>query len=133
MKNFLFIIFVFLCISAYSQETSFNKEDIAGRWVEDKNMLDSLDYPYTYIFRENMVFHLGEAHEGVILFNIAGKYTVKGDLIDVVYFDFVQGSAQSRKARHIQFKIQSIENDKMILRAKDYDYEYDIILKKQKY
>lgn len=133
MKKVLFTIFISFCVSAYSQDRSFNKEDIIGRWMEEKTEDDSLNYPYTYIFRENMVFHLGEAYDGMILFNITGKYTVKENLINVIYFDFVQGNTQSRKARHIQFKIQSMDNDKMTLRAKDHDYEYDIMLKKQKY
>jgi len=136
MKKIIAVIFLFCNLSVFSQDKlSINKEDIVGRWVEDIDVVsDSIEkYPYTYIFRDNMVFHLGEANEGVILFNITGKYTLEGDLISIVYYDFIHGRAENRKANYVTYRILSLDNDKMTLLAKDQEYEYKVFLKKQNF
>ncbi|NDV94228.1 hypothetical protein D0T84_04750 [Dysgonomonas sp. 521] len=125
-----------LCLSVFSQDTPLAIEKITGRWVEVKETDNTEtytepEYPYTYIFRENNVFHLGEASDGVILFNITGKYTLLEDTINVIYFDLLHSKTGDRKARQISFKVLSLNNNIMRLLVNDYDYSYPLILKKQ--
>lgn len=131
MKKLLTIV-LFLCnLSMYAQQDTINKEDIFGRWIEDTQLRpDSATPHYTYIFRENMIFHLGEAFDGVIIFNITGKYTYENNSISVVYFDLINGNPKDRKAYYISFDVLSLENNKMTLLAKDSGYNYKIYLKK---
>lgn len=137
MKKTLLLILFSCCFGLIYPQTpsKIKKEDIIGRWIEIKDTNSSVNnidikHPYTYIFRDNMIFHLGEAFEGVILFNTTGRYSIEGDSINVVYYDLILGNTKSRQARHILFKIQSLNKDEMILLAQDYDYERKIILKK---
>lgn len=132
MKKVFLAILLFCSLSLHSQNLTISKEDIVGRWIEERDTDNESENAYTYIFRDNMVFHLGEAYEGVILFNIAGKYAIQGDTISVIFYDFVHGSANNRKARHISFKVLSIDKDKMSVLAKDEEYEYKLFLKRQK-
>ncbi|MDR0825127.1 MAG: hypothetical protein LBN74_08545 [Prevotella sp.] len=125
---FLFLIFCCFAQSVFSQDT-LSKEDITGRWVEVKETDNK--YPYTYIFRDNNIFHLGEASEGIILFNVAGKYSIQGDSINVVYYDFLEGSARNRIARQVSFKVISIDNGVMTTLVTDYGYSYKLVLRKQ--
>lgn len=127
-----------LSITAQSQDTplSITVNDISGRWTEVKENKESTDSDttgsFTYIFRDNMVFHCGEAFEGVILFNVAGKYSIEKDLIKVVYFDFSQSNTESsKKTKLITFKILALKDNQMTALVKDYGYEYKIILKRE--
>lgn len=137
MKKLLTIILLLCSLSLYSQHRIINKEDIIGRWVEDADLESDSNHieahPYTYIFRENMIFHLGEIYDGVIIFNIAGKYTLDHNIISVIYYDLINGNAKTRKAHHISYEIVSLKNERMILLAKDNDndYDYKISLKRQ--
>lgn len=133
------LLFLFSCafLNMFSQSVSFSKEDITGRWTEVKEgdipkQYTEKEYPYIYIFKDDNVFHLGEASDGVILFNITGKYTIESNTINVIYFDFLRSNAQSRKAKSISFKVISINDDIMTLLATDYDYSYSVILRRQK-
>lgn len=135
-KVILLWLFSNLCLNIFSQNTSPTIEKISGRWVEVKEtdkpgIYTEPEYPYIYIFRENNIFHLGEASDGVILFNITGKYTLQEDTINVLYFDLLYSNADNRKARQISFKLLSINNNIMKLLVNDYDYSYPLILKKQ--
>jgi len=139
MKKYLTIII--LLISSFplvmkSQDTvSLIKEDIVGRWIETKriegdNIKEITEYHDTYIFRDNMIFHKGEASEGVILFNITGKYTVEEDSIIIFYRDYIKKNASSEDAKKLVFKILSLEGDEMLVSVQDYDYEYKMVLKR---
>jgi hypothetical protein len=127
-QAFLFFIFCCFIQSVFSQN-ALSKEDITGRWVEAKETDNK--YPYTYIFRDNNIFHLGEASEGVIMFNVTGKYRIQGDSINVIYYDFLEGSARNRIARQVSFKVISIDNGLMTVLVTDYDYSYMLVLRKQ--
>lgn len=78
-----------------------------------------------------MVFHKGEAAEGVIVFNITGKYDVEGDSITVYYNNYLLNKANRVKPKKIQFKVLSITEKEMLVLVKDYDYEYKMLLNKQ--
>lgn len=130
MKKFLTII-LFLCnLSLYSQNRIINKEDIIGRWIEESDSTQTEINTYTYIFRENMTFHLGEVHDGIIIFGIAGRYMIDSNVISVLYYDLINGNSKARKAHHISYEIISLENERMILLAKDNDYDYRISLRR---
>ena len=135
MKKAIALLFLcFLFQGIFSQNIPLNKEDVIGRWVEVKevnNQIEDIEFPYTYIFRDNDTFHMGEASDGVILFNIAGKYTIKEDTIKVIYLDLLEGSTHNKRAKQISFKVLSINNNLMRALATDYDYSYELILKKQ--
>ena len=129
-KKFLGIIFLLFNLSLYSQNQIINKEDIVGRWVEVSDSTQTETNTYTYIFRENMIFHLGEVHDGIIIFGIAGRYTINENVISVVYYDMMDGNANTRTAHRISYEIVSLDNDNMILLSKDNDYDYKISLKR---
>lgn len=130
MKRFIHILFLLCSLSLYSQNRIINKEDIVGRWTEVSDSTQTETNTYTYIFRENMIFHLGEVHEGIIIFGITGKYTVNNNVVSVVYFDMLDGNAKDRTAHRISYEIISFDNDRMVLLAKDNDYDYKISLKR---
>ncbi len=128
------IFFIWFTQAIKSQEVS-NTKDIIGRWVEVKRIEgDSTklveEYPDTYIFRDNMIFHKGEAAEGVILFNITGKYSIEDNNIVIFYNDYIQRGVANQKAKKIVFEILSITQDEMQVMVHDYDYEYKMILKR---
>ena len=115
---------------------SLKLEDIAGRWVEyqrieGETVYQAGEFPDTYIFRETMIFHKGEAAEGVILFNIAGRYTLNADSITIYYQDYLQKNASKMKPKILVFKVLEQKEDEMTVLAIDYNYEYKMVLKKQ--
>ena len=142
MRKYLLVIALFLSFTQLikSQDSlfvqSFRKENIVGRWVEaerteGEKTKPAGEFPDTYIFRDNMVFHKGEAAEGVIVFNITGKYEMEGDFITVYYNNYLLNKANRLKPKKIQFKILSVSDDEMYVMVKDYDYEYTMLLNKQ--
>lgn len=142
MRKYLLVIVLFLSFTQLikSQDSlfvqSFQKENIVGRWVEaerteGEKTKPAGEFPDTYIFRDNMVFHKGEAAEGVIVFNITGKYEMEGDLITIYYNNYLLNKANRLKPKKIQFKILSVSDDEMHVMVKDYDYEYTMLLNKQ--
>lgn len=138
MKKYILLIIVGLSFvqTTKSQHSFFlEKEDIVGRWVESKRVEgDSVkvisEYADTYIFKDNGLFHKGEAAEGVIVFNITGKYTVDGNSVEVLYKDYIQRRATAQPAKKITFKVLSCAKDEMTVLVQDYDFEYKMILKK---
>lgn len=130
MKKFLTIILLLCNLSLYSQNRIVNKEDIVGRWIAESDSTQTEKNAYTYIFRENMTFHLGEVHDGVIIFGIAGRYAIDNGVISVVYYDLINGNSKTRKAQLISYKIISLEKERMILLARENDYDYRISLKR---
>lgn len=114
---------------------SFSKEDIVGRWMEAKRIEGDTvrmiaEHPDTYIFRDNMVFHKGEAADGIIVFNITGRYTIEGNLIEVQYRDYLKKDAGKQEIKKLIFEIKSLNKNKteMLILIRDYDYEYEIVL-----
>lgn len=133
-KSIVFFFFCLLFQNIFSQEILLDRENIIGRWIEVKeinNKIENTEYPDTYIFRDNGTFHLGEASNGVILFNIAGKYTIEEDTIKIIYFDLIQNPSHNEKAKQMLLKATSINNDLIKILVTDYDYSYQLILKKQ--
>lgn len=120
-------------------QTKFTPEkDIVGRWIEIKRIVgDSIqnftEHQDTYVFRSNQIFHKGEAAEGVIIFNITGKYSVKGDTISIIYKDYLNRMSSRQKAKETTFKVLSYDKvtNELLVEAKDYDFEYQMLLKKQ--
>lgn len=137
-KNIGIIILLALLFppAARSQDNRpLTKDDIEGRWTEYKRIEGDVErqigeYADTYIFRENMVFHKGEASEGIILFNIAGRYTIEGDSIVISYRDYIEKNASKQEAKKLILKVLSRSGDEMLVQVADYDYEYKMILKK---
>lgn len=141
MMKFLTIILVFLCsfpIYVKSQDSIPSlKESIVGRWMESKriegeSVKDIGEHPDTYVFRDNMIFHKGESAEGVILFNITGQYTVEDNSIVVLYKDYLKKNATAEKSKKLVFNILSMNEDRneMLVSVQDYDYEYQMLLRK---
>ncbi|MFV0419259.1 MAG: hypothetical protein ACK5KT_11085 [Dysgonomonas sp.] len=141
MNKYKIIIFLFFCsfsLFIKSQDKiSVQQEDISGRWMENKhiegdNVIEIAEHPDTYIFRDNMVFHKGEAAEGVIIFNITGRYTLEGNLITIYYKDYLKKNASAEKAKKLVFEVLSLNEDKteMSVLVHDYDYEYKMELRK---
>lgn len=128
-------LFLFLSQLVVSQEPSvITKNDIVGRWIEFQRIQgDSVQLisqnPDTYIFRDNMIFHKGSAAEGIIIFNITGKYTIEGDSIIVSYRDYMRRRATAQKSKELIFKVLSKSSNEMEVIVHDYDYEYKMILK----
>lgn len=133
-KNIVLFFFCLIFQNIFSQDILLNREDIIGRWIEVKevnNKIESTEYPDTYIFRDNQTFHLGEASNGVILFNIAGKYSIEEDTVKIIYFDLTQSPSHNEKAKQMLLKVASINNDLIKVLVTDYDYSYPLILKRQ--
>ena len=142
MRKYLLIIVLFLGFTQLmkSQDSlsvqSFGKENVVGRWIEverteGEKTKAAGEFPDTYIFRDNMVFHKGEAAEGVIVFNITGKYEMEGDFITIYYNNYLLNRANRMKPKKILFKVLSVSDDEMHIVVKDYDYEYKMLLNRQ--
>lgn len=136
-KIILFVLALFsISLTMKPQDiASLKKEDIEGRWVETERIIyDSIhkinEFQDTYIFKDNMLFHKGEAKEGLILFNVVGRYTVGGDSVVIIYKDFAHPKANSQKFKKLTFKVLSFNKNEMLVSAKDYDFEYKMRLKK---
>lgn len=96
-KVLLFCLLSISFLHLFGQDVSYTKGDIAGRWVEVKEtdkpgQYSEPEYPYIYIFKDDYTFHLGESMNGVILFNITGKYLIEKNSIGITYFEFLQNS-----------------------------------------
>lgn len=93
--------------------------DIVGRWQEiertvDPNSSSAQDPLAIYIFKKDGTFHKGREAEGLILFDVAGKYKIEADTIHVLYFDFSRSqSAGSAKAKRMSMKVLSCSDDEL--------------------
>lgn len=136
------LIVLFLCclpVFAKSQNcVNISKEDISGRWMDLKringdSIIEIAKQPDTYIFRDNMVFHKGEAADGIIVFNITGRYTVEDNRIIIFYKDYLKKDADKEDAKKMTFEVLYINEDKteMEVLVQDYDYEYRMVLNKK--
>ena len=136
MKKYILLTILFFSIPTIvkSQDSIPSlKERIVGRWIETsriegENVKTINEYADTYIFKDNMVFHKGEASEGVILFNIAGRYMVENNDIVIYYRDYMQKNASNKKAIKLVFKVLTLSENKMHVIVQDYDYEYQMVL-----
>lgn len=137
-----YILFTFLSIAlplmTYSQNINFSEKDLVGRWIEIERIegdqiTEITTNNDTYIFRENLIFHKGESTEGLILFNIAGKYSVEDTFITIIYKNYTDKVTEKQKPNTLKLEVLSIDKSKneLILNIKDYDYEYQIKLKRQ--
>lgn len=124
-------------LSLKSQDIKLSDSDIVGRWIEvsrieGDNETEITEFHDTYVFRDNGLFHKGEAAEGIILFNITGRYSVEEDIITIVYKDYISRDASSQKAKKLIFKVLSLSGEKneMLVSVQDYDYEYQMKLKR---
>lgn len=131
------LIVLFLCSLSVFAKAQDKINHITGRWMESKridgdSIVEITEHPDTYIFRENMIFHKGEAAEGIIVFNITGRYTVAENRITVFYKDYLKKGADKEDAKKLIFEILYINEDKteMEVSIQDYDYEYRMILSK---
>lgn len=140
MKRNIFIILLLISIPLIvnSQNTSFTEKDIIGRWIEIERIEGNsttkiTENNDTYIFRENFVFHKGESTEGLILFNIAGKFSVEGNIVTIIYKDYLNKTSKNEKAKTIKYEILSFDNNRkeIVVNIRDYDYEYQMRLKRQ--
>jgi hypothetical protein len=138
MKKCLLIVVFLLGFShvLLSQDTiSVSKKALVGRWTEIKRMEGDneriiKEYPDTYIFTHNMIFHKGEMAEGVIVFNVTGKYNIERNTITVYYVNYLEKEAGRRAPKKMQFIVLSISDNEMDVLVKDYDYEYRMLLRK---
>lgn len=140
MKRFFLstVLLILLPLVVHSQDIRFSEEDIVGRWIEverikgDKTTEITVNND-TYIFRENLIFHKGESSEGLILFNIAGKFSIEGNCITIIYKDYLDRKAKNQKAKTVKFEVLFIDESKneLIVNVIDYDYEYRMKLKRQ--
>lgn len=136
-KAILFCLITFSFLHIFGQSVSYTKSDIAGRWVEVKEtdkpgQYLETEYPYIYIFKDDNTFHLGESMDGVILFNITGKYLIEKNNINITYFEFLQNNnAKKIMPKQLSLEITSLRNGIMTLCISDYDFSYPVILKRQ--
>ncbi|WP_165020729.1 MULTISPECIES: hypothetical protein [unclassified Dysgonomonas] len=143
MKRLLYIFLFLLGLQNIRAQDVVNdtirlqKTDIVGRWVEAKRIVnDSIiieqAFPDHYIFKDDMVFHKGQASEGVILFNIGGRYRIEGDSIAVTYFDFIQNTTDSRVPQTVTFKVVSLSESEINAYVNDsQEGKYFIRLRRQ--
>lgn len=139
MNKYIIVIILLLTpLCTYAQESNSLEKYITGRWIEITRIEGEIstpitEYQDTYIFRKNKLFHKGESSEGIILFNITGKFSVENNIVSIIYKDYTNKETSSGKAKEVVFEILSINKDKkeMLVLVKDYDYEYQMILKKQ--
>ncbi len=136
-KAILFCLITFSFLHIFGQGASYTKSDIAGRWVEveetnkPEHYLEP-EYPHIYIFKNDYTFHLGESMDGVILFNITGKYSIEKNGIDIIYFEFLQNSNTKKLTpKQLSLQITSLKNGIMTVYVSDYDFSYPLILKRQ--
>ncbi|NDV78836.1 hypothetical protein [Dysgonomonas sp. 511] len=135
-KTAIYIVLLLFTLPLVAQETHVSaKEKIEGRWHEYKRIQgDSttfiIENPDTYIFKENMVFHKGEATDGMILFNIAGKYKLEDGAIIIYYQDYLDKNVKKQSPKKLVFKLLSLSKDEMHVLVQDYNYEYEMMLKK---
>lgn len=138
MKKYILILFSLLAISQYikSQDTiPLYRDDIVGRWVEQMRIegnveTQAMEYPDTYIFRDNGVFHKGEAAEGIIIFNITGRYKIEGDTISILYADYLQDRQRRAEQKELLFKVLSLSDEGLCVAVTDGNRKYKMILKR---
>lgn len=116
--NFIILLLLFTNIYfARSQEESplaVTQSDIVGRWeIETDNDSIRNGHPYLYLFREDSTFHRGEVSDGVILFNIAGRYRMMGDSVEIRYRDYMAEHAKDEQDKRMIFMIHSISDGRM--------------------
>jgi len=125
-----------LLVNVTAQEAlPLKKEDIVGRWtelkrIEGENVKPAGDRGDTYIFREDMTFHKGEVSEGIILFNVAGRYEIKDNSVIIYYRDYIQKNAAKEKAKELIFNILEKSEKEIVVLVSDYSYQYKMVLKK---
>lgn len=139
MKKNLTISICLIAISlvAKSQNINFTKEDLIGRWIEIKRIegekaKEITVHHDTYIFKDDNLFHKGEASEGIVLFNITGRYAVEKDSITIVYKDYLTRESSKAESKNLTFRVLAFDkkNKEILVSVIDYDYEYQMILKK---
>ena len=114
-----------------------NTEHIAGRWIEKERFVNENDtiipkLPYTYIFKDDLMFHRGVTTNDVLIFNVTGRYEVVGDLVTVIYRDYMNKRPGANKDRKMTFKILAWSEQQMTALVKEpYAKEYMVILTKQ--
>lgn len=139
MKKYLLIssfLLVFFQTLKSQESIPLYRDDVVGRWVEQKRIegdkvTESGEYADTYIFRDTGVFHKGEASEGVILFNITGRYKIEDDTISILYADYLKNKEARKEFEVLLFKVLSISDDSMSVSVTDGNKEYKMILKRQ--
>lgn len=113
-----------------------NKEHVVGRWIEEarfNNENDSISkQPYTYIFKDDQIFHRGSAVNEMLIFNVAGRFQVENDTITIYYRDYLNRSSKRDKALVMSFRVVAWSDKEMtvIVTAPDSE-EYMVILAKQ--
>lgn len=98
-------LFFFVCsFAVYAQQETnqLTEADIIGRWESkvynlEKQEAKDNESLHIYYFKDNNVFHRGEIVDGAIIFNITGKYSVKGDSIKMVYQNYLKHNTETRK------------------------------------
>jgi len=113
-----------------------SEKEILGRWIEKEridsdNVITIPDSPDMYFFKENHIFHKGQAIENLVIFNITGKYEIDGDSVTITYNDYTLNKAQRETPKIMVFKILSLTKNKMLILLQDYTYEYKLLLKKE--
>lgn len=112
------------------------KGHIIGRWIEKTRFLNAQDtvipkQPYTYIFKEDGMFHRGMATNDVLIFNVAGRYNVEEDLIKMSYRDYTNQRPGGNKERNMVFKVIAWAEDQMTILVSEFrGREYTVILTK---
>lgn len=73
--------------------TDLNFDSLVGRWIEEK-----VDQPNNiYVFRKDSCFFKAvDNNEGVLLFNVPGRFFVKDDSIKIVYYTLQAGGRPAR-------------------------------------
>lgn len=82
---------------------------VEGRWIEkstDKK-------PNIYIFRDDNTFHKATDNGELLFFNVAGKYKLSNDSIQVFYQDFSRQTSGRVKVRTMYLQVVSLSDEEL--------------------
>lgn len=140
-KIAVLFILVIITMSAMTQTSvkpiiNLQNKDIVGRWIEtEKIMADNPardNTPAIFVFKEDSTYHKGAEIDDMIIFAIAGRYTVKNDSIYVTYFDFSGRHTGSQRQQKMWMKILSYSTDEMRVMIRESRYnKYEATLRRQ--
>lgn len=109
---------------------------IVGRWGE-KSRFDNEGnatptQPYTYIFKNDKVFHRGTTTNDVLIFNVTGRFNVQNDLIVLSYKDYLNRRPGVNKEQQMTLRILVWGEEQMTAIVNEpHTQEYVIVLSKQ--
>lgn len=114
------------------------KEHVVGRWIEKSRFVNQGDtvpaQPYTYIFKEDQMFHRGTTTNDVLIFNVTGRFDVLKDRVTISYRDYLSRRLGANKERTMTLRILAWSEKQMTaIVIEPYACEYMVVLTKQEF